>query len=64
MPPKFFERTKTALVVKSALFEQTDVAVNTNLTSTLLFVFLKHTYLHTYLRMPFDTVFNSILISF
>ena len=42
---KFFERTKRALfVMKSALFVQTNVAVNTNLTSKVSFLFSKHIY--------------------
>ncbi len=42
-PPKFFKRTKSALfVMKSALFIQTNVAVNTNLTSKMPFAFPKH----------------------
>ena len=45
-PPKFFERIKSAalFVMKSALFVQTNVAVNTNLTSKVPFVFSKHIY--------------------
>ncbi len=40
-PPKFFERTKSALfVMKSVLFVQTNV-VNTNLTLKVPFVLLK-----------------------
>ncbi len=53
MPPKFFERTRSALfvlksalfVMKSGIFVQTNVAVNTNLTSKVPFVFGKHIYL-------------------
>ena len=39
-PPKFFQRTKSAFfVMKGALFVQTNVAVNTKLTSKVPYLF-------------------------